>query len=101
MAQLKKVKRELDQKVEELEEDLEEAVCQATSLQAAKTKWEMEAGSLRTQLVRDSEAREEETAGLRETLTKRVNALQEQLEEEYSTSKSALKVVIIYKKKVA
>ena len=55
----------------------------------------MEAGSLRTQLSRDTEAKEEEIARLRDTLTKRENALQQQLEEEYATSKNALKVLVI------
>ena len=95
VVQLKKSKRDLEQKVEELEEELEETTCQISSLQSAKTKWEMEAGSLRAQLGHDSEAKEEEIASLRETLTKRITGLEAQLEDEYETSKNALKVSVI------
>ena len=38
VAQLKKAKRDLEQKVDELEEELEEVSCQVSSLQSAKTK---------------------------------------------------------------
>ena len=38
VAQLKKAKRELEQKLEEYEEDLEESAAQIASLQSAKTK---------------------------------------------------------------
>ncbi|KAL5255542.1 hypothetical protein ACHWQZ_G010943 [Mnemiopsis leidyi] len=91
VAQLKKAKRDLEQKVDELEEELEEVSCQVSSLQSAKTKWEMEAGSLRAQLAHDNDAKEEEISTLRDTLNKRINSLQDQLEEEYATSKTALK----------
>ncbi|XP_063674663.1 unconventional myosin-XVIIIa-like isoform X2 [Bolinopsis microptera] len=91
VAQLKKAKRDSEQKVDELEEELEEVTCQVSSLQSAKTKWEMEAGSLRAQLTHDNDAKEEEISTLRDTLNKRINSLQDQLEEEYTTSKTALK----------
>ena len=52
----------------------------------------MEAGSLRAQLAHDNDAKEEEISTLRDTLNKRISSLQDQLEEEYATSKTALKV---------
>jgi len=55
----------------------------------------MEAGSLRAQLTHDNDAKEEEISTLRDTLNKRINSLQDQLEEEYTTSKTALKVSTI------
>lgn len=91
VVQLKKNKRDLEEKVEELEEELEEQNCKIDTVTALKTKWEMEAGSLRAQIAHETESKEDELAELRESLHKKITSLEQQLEEEYNNGKTALK----------
>ncbi|XP_048583145.1 unconventional myosin-XVIIIa-like isoform X2 [Nematostella vectensis] len=88
---LKRQIRELEQKVQDQEEELDEQAGQIQILEQTKLRLEM-AGERDKQLIsKELEAKEEELEEVRYSMQKKIKQLEAQLEEEYQEKTSAIK----------
>lgn len=88
---LRKIKRELDSKLAELESELEDSVHRNQVLEQNVTRLEMSAERLRLDTQRTEEAKETELNETRAQFQRRLRAFEEQINELSDTNTSLLK----------
>ena len=88
---IKRQKNELERKVQDQEEELDEQAGTVQQLEQAKLRLEMATEKLRQQHSKEVEEKEVEMEELRATSGKRLKALEAQIEEEYEQRQQALK----------
>ncbi|XP_076176790.1 unconventional myosin-XVIIIa isoform X3 [Ptiloglossa arizonensis] len=83
VAQLKKAKHELEKRVKDQEEELDDLAGQVQLLEQAKLRLEMSIEQQRKEMRKEMQQRDEELEDVRGTALKKVKALESQLENEH------------------
>ncbi|XP_014213237.1 unconventional myosin-XVIIIa isoform X2 [Copidosoma floridanum] len=83
VAQLKKAKHELEKKVKDQEEELDDLAGQVQLLEQAKLRLEMSIEQQRKEMRKEMQQRDEELEDVRGSAMKKVKALEQQLENEH------------------
>ena len=80
---LKKQKHDLDSRLRDQEEELDDLASQVQLLEAGKQKLEMQFQQLKKEHRRELEAKEDEIEDVRASAAKKVKVLEQQLEQEH------------------
>uniref|UniRef100_A0A3B3RZY8 Myosin XVIIIAa n=1 Tax=Paramormyrops kingsleyae TaxID=1676925 RepID=A0A3B3RZY8_9TELE len=91
LAKVKKQLRDLQVKVKDQEEELDEQAGTIQMLEQAKLRLEMQMERLRQTHAKEVESREEEVEEIRQTCSKKVKQMEVQLEEEYEEKQKILR----------
>ena len=95
LTSLKRMKRDMEAKVLELEDELDEASLKLDNLQQTKARLELANQTLKQQHVKELEGREEELEQVKVTLNKKLKSVTQQLDEVHEEKQTAVKVGII------
>jgi myosin-18 len=89
---LKRMKRELETKLEGMEDDLDEANIKVDNLQQGKARLEVANQTLKAQHQKELESRDEEVEAMKGNMNKKLKALGDQIEELHEEKQAATKV---------
>nr|XP_006817918.1 PREDICTED: unconventional myosin-XVIIIa [Saccoglossus kowalevskii] len=88
---LKRFRRELEAKLQDQEEELDEQAGQVQMLEQAKLRLEMQLQNIKQEHQKELDAKEQEVEDVRTNSQKKLKHLEAQLDEEYSEKQAALK----------
>ncbi|XP_065893389.1 unconventional myosin-XVIIIa-like [Dysidea avara] len=91
ISSLKRTKRELESKIEELKDELDEVTIRCESLEQIKSRLELSLQTHRLQHQKEMEARDEEMEQLQSTMNKKMKSLEIQLENALKEKHAAVK----------
>ncbi|KAG5284552.1 hypothetical protein AALO_G00027940 [Alosa alosa] len=91
LAKIKKQLRDLEAKVKDQEEELDEQAGSIQMLEQAKLRLEMEMERLRQQHSKEIEGKDEEVEEIRQSCSKKLKQMEVQLEEEYDDKQKVLR----------
>ncbi|XP_060764495.1 unconventional myosin-XVIIIa isoform X4 [Neoarius graeffei] len=91
LAKLKKQQRDLEAKVKDQEEELDEQAGSIQMLEQAKLRLEMEMERLRQMQSKELESKDEEVEEIRQSCSKKLRQMELQLEEEYDDKQRVLR----------
>ena len=92
LTSLKRMKRDMEAKVLELEDELDESTLKLDNLQQTKARLELANQTLKQQHSKELEGREEELEQVKVTLNKKLKSLTQQLDEVHAEKQAAVKV---------
>lgn len=92
LTSLKRMKRDMEAKVLELEDELDEASLKLDNLQQTKARLELANQTIKQQHAKELEGREEELEQVKVTLNKKLKSVTQQLDEVHEEKQTAVKV---------
>ncbi len=92
LTSLKRMKRDMEAKVLELEDELDESTLKLDNLQQTKARLELANQTLKQQHGKELEGREEELEQVKVTLNKKLKSLTQQMDEVHEEKQAAVKV---------